>query len=735
MGCFCSKSKDLAQGIDPSLQPIQRKRTQEEDDLLKSLQIQLKIMENKIKLTLDALNDFQISQVDQEIKSLDSKTQEKENDSYKNAIELLQKLKRDCQDIANQMNDVRNLKSKQLGRLQDIEEGEPGAADTIQKLREIEQNIKVLNDKITQLENALNQLKDLLASYKDSSGLIQKINDALNLLENELPQIRQSIDKLNQMLKPIEILIQDGIHDNQNYDKASYEKDGRQALVKSEGQIQNLNKNIQNLEQQVKECVQNRDAETSRQGKAEPADLAKLFGKVQDIQKNRDQCKSEFDKIKKDFKEIRGIFGELSLLSITQSQLDLIKKEVDYNSNQLNKDTERKLQHVHQELISFQQELKKQNLAAATYEEITKLALQSKQLSNLVKEAQQEVALCRLQNIQQLLHEESTKLNEDIQNLLEVYHRLPELEKSKVDEAQQNLIQVKQSSEALAMKAKNSNETDVINQVHSQYEKLIRDIRETANKCSSVEIPPELEEVQEEEVQQEEEPPVQQEEVVIQEEPIETQTFEVEDNTPLEEEKSPEKNNHSSPVIDKKFNNQVDQMIYEFQLKSGTDLIFKKVSDGSYIIGTRKVSAKVLNGILLLRVGGGFMDVDSFIKQYGEQELAKQHRQEATQQQQMRASMDSLSSAKSAASKIKVRVKGRNSTASKKSIIDQVLSQKSAQREDSVFESSPEHNHTQPGEYEISLADDDDVDESQGSTSINDSTQQESHRVSPDHMK
>lgn len=67
-------------------------------------------------------------------------------------------------------------------------------------------------------------------------------------------------------------------------------------------------------------------------------------------------------------------------------------------------------------------------------------------------------------------------------------------------------------------------------------------------------------------------------------------------------------------------------MMYEFQVKKQTDLIFKKVSENSYIIGTRKVAAKVTNGILLVRVGGGFMDIDAFFKQYGEQELAKQHR-------------------------------------------------------------------------------------------------------------
>ena len=40
------------------------------------------------------------------------------------------------------------------------------------------------------------------------------------------------------------------------------------------------------------------------------------------------------------------------------------------------------------------------------------------------------------------------------------------------------------------------------------------------------------------------------------------------------------------------------------------------------------MAAKVTNGILLVRVGGGFMDIDNFFKSYGEMELAKQHRHE-----------------------------------------------------------------------------------------------------------
>ena len=59
-------------------------------------------------------------------------------------------------------------------------------------------------------------------------------------------------------------------------------------------------------------------------------------------------------------------------------------------------------------------------------------------------------------------------------------------------------------------------------------------------------------------------------------------------------------------------------MMYDYQINKTTDLRFEKVNQTTYIIGTRKVPAKVNNGILLLRVGGGYMDIDSFIKAYGE---------------------------------------------------------------------------------------------------------------------
>jgi hypothetical protein len=44
----------------------------------------------------------------------------------------------------------------------------------------------------------------------------------------------------------------------------------------------------------------------------------------------------------------------------------------------------------------------------------------------------------------------------------------------------------------------------------------------------------------------------------------------------------------------------------------------KKLGNGYYIFGTRKIYAKILNGKLVIRVGGGYMVIEEFISTYAE---------------------------------------------------------------------------------------------------------------------
>lgn len=49
----------------------------------------------------------------------------------------------------------------------------------------------------------------------------------------------------------------------------------------------------------------------------------------------------------------------------------------------------------------------------------------------------------------------------------------------------------------------------------------------------------------------------------------------------------------------------------------------KRLGGGFYLFGTRKIYAKIMNGKLVIRVGGGYMVIDKFIETYAEQELTK----------------------------------------------------------------------------------------------------------------
>lgn len=67
----------------------------------------------------------------------------------------------------------------------------------------------------------------------------------------------------------------------------------------------------------------------------------------------------------------------------------------------------------------------------------------------------------------------------------------------------------------------------------------------------------------------------------------------------------------------------LDELLAEYLSHNTCPVPIQKISEGVYMFGTRRISAKVLNGKLVVRVGGGYMPIDEFIETYGEAELKK----------------------------------------------------------------------------------------------------------------
>lgn len=64
----------------------------------------------------------------------------------------------------------------------------------------------------------------------------------------------------------------------------------------------------------------------------------------------------------------------------------------------------------------------------------------------------------------------------------------------------------------------------------------------------------------------------------------------------------------------------VDALLNEYLKLSKCDVPIKKLGGGYYIFGTKKIYAKIMNGKLVIWVGGGYMVIDEFIQAYGESE-------------------------------------------------------------------------------------------------------------------
>ena len=70
----------------------------------------------------------------------------------------------------------------------------------------------------------------------------------------------------------------------------------------------------------------------------------------------------------------------------------------------------------------------------------------------------------------------------------------------------------------------------------------------------------------------------------------------------------------------------VDEMLANWINKHGCMITITRIGKGFYMFGTKKIYAKIMNGRLVIRVGGGYMSIDEFMKHYGVQEMQRQQR-------------------------------------------------------------------------------------------------------------
>ena len=80
-------------------------------------------------------------------------------------------------------------------------------------------------------------------------------------------------------------------------------------------------------------------------------------------------------------------------------------------------------------------------------------------------------------------------------------------------------------------------------------------------------------------------------------------------------------------VYKPKSDDPIDKMLAEFlNANGGSPVKFSRMGGGFYMFGNKKIYAKIINGKLVIRVGGGYMGIEEFMRYYAEQELHRMMR-------------------------------------------------------------------------------------------------------------
>jgi len=61
----------------------------------------------------------------------------------------------------------------------------------------------------------------------------------------------------------------------------------------------------------------------------------------------------------------------------------------------------------------------------------------------------------------------------------------------------------------------------------------------------------------------------------------------------------------------------IDELWAQHLNKANIEVPVKRTGIGKYIFGTKNITAKITNGKLMVRVGGGYMTADEFISHHG----------------------------------------------------------------------------------------------------------------------
>ena len=562
----------------------------------KKLRDQVADLEDTLRKLKDQLSEVQLDNKNlQLIVDTEGALREAKAQAETSAVKTVnQDLRAQIQRLETEMNEERSMKDSSKRVLDDLEKKFEKASKHFEAL------LKEAEDGKKQVELDLKNLKNALATRKsENAGLSKSIAD------NE-----KEVNRLNSLIATLKNDMEDA---SRKHEKAI--KDLEEQRESSEAEIARLKKELAEVEHEIQ----------------------KLNILATKSQHEIEYLSSEKDKLdgqqyEKRLKEFQQSIDE------SESKYRFLKDELDKANESWTTRLQRSTQEAEAQIRRTENEEHVKRIEKLIFELNEKnkqIADLNKKRDDLQREASPEDSAVKDQKVAR--HKDDLeKVNAELLQAVEEKNRVyDELTKNSRDLLATNDKIQKNSQEI----AKLQQELEILRKELEQKDKIIEDLRnELADKKQQIadlsqDLEDKLAQIAElERALQEREDEAGRLNSLITEkdsiiEDLEAQLRELEEAR--NREPTPEPPKEEAPVYKAQKGDLVDEMLAQYINVANCPVPIKRLGDGYYLFGTRKIYAKIMNGKLVIRVGGGYMVIEEFIATYAQQELTKMQQQEA----------------------------------------------------------------------------------------------------------
>jgi len=431
-------------------------------------------------------------------------------------------------------------------------------------------------------------------TYKENADLIDGFEITLNTLKQEKPRILQSLSKISVHFNQLKLIADDILDNNVNFSPETREQqlnNMRQMLVlkqKLDRKISQMFEDLDKVDLQRNEVVKRKFSD--------PAFVSEQFNFMLDVVAERKKCTKKFASLKHKLKLLRDEYGDMNAEQ-TQAVIEarVAKTEQDVKDLEEAKDNDEateivlieQLACLKRKLQSLQHLVDESgNLRVCALDKLVEILQRQKELNEDLLRLEKEVAMEEIELQQQRLGGLGSIIEPLLVQLNESKWRVPEDDQAVLDKVKLLYVKIKTDLDAAVASA-----AELYAQPSFDAWERMRSVQKLQALSAKLK------------------------------------------NHYLDCQMIQKRLEHIPVPLVRKFADVVDQMIFDFKEQKKIDIFIQKLSPNNYLFGTKRIYAKVVNEKLLVRVGGGFMDIDGFYLNYGQDEYFKWQRLQEKQRQ------------------------------------------------------------------------------------------------------